>query len=186
MNIRSTALPVLASLFLLPACGDTDPASDIDPAIAARFACDEVDFAPMPFQGPGVDPETGAFASLDNETYVVHTTHLLLKPGMAEKVYELSGPILADLMSRPGFVAVSLATSDTCGSVRTLGVWESEVAMYDFVFGEAHTAAMDQTTEVSESGRVTHWTLSADDVKSLTWDQARAEVAEVPPAGRYE
>jgi hypothetical protein len=41
------------------------------------------------------------------------------------------------------------------------------------------------TTDVSFTGRVTHWTATADEANAYTWDVARAKIADVAPSAVY-
>ncbi|HEU4532705.1 MAG TPA: hypothetical protein VFS00_01260 [Polyangiaceae bacterium] len=124
------------------------------------------------WQGPGVDPATGA---LRPGNYVLSSTYLALRPEARPRFGELMGPISADLQTRPGLVAISLALSESCASARTLSVWESEDAMYGFVASDAHGAAVRAVGEVSRGQSVvTHW--SGNEAKA-TWAEAAQALA---------
>ncbi|MET0385128.1 MAG: hypothetical protein ABW321_04175 [Polyangiales bacterium] len=114
--------------------------------------------------------------------YVVSTTYLQLRQDDAGRARfgELMVPIMAELASRPGLVGVSLSTSRSCGTARTLSVWEDDAAMLGFVTSEAHLAAMGAVTEVSRGGSlVTHW---EGDETTVSWQSAadHAGAAEGP------
>lgn len=128
----------------------------------------------------------GGRATFTEASYVVHTTQLLVKPEGRDEVFALTSDILASIMELPGFVALSLSGSDACGNVRTLGVWDSEEAMYAFVAGDAHQNAMARTTAVSFTGKVTHWAATAAEVEALDWDVAKGRIASAEPSPFYD
>ncbi len=115
----------------------------------------EADFVEdTPLVGPGVDQETGLLAE---GNYFIATTYLAMKPDVLDHVMELAGPTINTLVASDGFVAMSTARSESCLSLRTLTVWQSEEQMYEFVASEAHSAAM---SEMSDLNRGTSGTLS--------------------------
>ena len=69
------------------------------------------------------------------------------------------------------------SNSESCGTARTLTVWESEDAMLDFVLGDAHTAAMAETARISRGGSLT-MTATADSLDEISWDAAAALFAD--------
>ena len=103
------------------------------------------------------------------------STYLQLKPAQQGRFQELLEPIETDLASRDGVVALSFGGSPACGTARTLAVWRDEAAMFAFVTGEAHSAAVSAIDELSRGGSVvTHW---AGDESSATWEAAAAQLA---------
>jgi len=127
----------------------------------------------VPLSGPGVDPETGELKPPPAAGYIVSSTYLRLKskPGEFQRFGELMGPIQQALAEQPGLLALQLSTSDSCSSARTLAVWESADAMYEFVTSPAHMAAVDAVGEVSRGGSiVTSW--RASQTGEATWDEA--------------
>ncbi|WP_428265523.1 hypothetical protein [Haliangium sp.] len=170
--ITFTMLTSVLSLALV-ACGNDDSGpADIQ-------TCDEVDFMAAPLSGAGYDPEQG-FVGETQESYIAHTTFLVLDPDGSQRFDELVGPIFADLATREGLVAYTVGMSQQCGIARTMGLWTSEQAMYDFVLDTAHAAAMAEVDAVSLNGATTHWTVRPADVP-MSWETARAKIAEVEP-----
>jgi quinol monooxygenase YgiN len=164
--------------------GDETTGGDID--IDALYDCVESDLQVIqPLSGPGIDPMTGTLVPPMQDTYVLHTTQILVKPDKLEDFLGLNVPIFEQLGQTEGLVGFAIAMEPNCGFSRTMGVWESEAAMYGFVTSGAHLQAMAQTTEVSITGRTTSWTVSVDEMP-LTWDMAIAAVAEVEPSAVYE
>ena len=196
--IMKPSLLAALCLLSLSACSDDDPASqgtaggppvedELDPELQALYDCEEIDFSPTTnLDGPGWDADAGTLVDPSQDSYVVHTTQLILKPDANPKLLELTGKVIGQLQQTPGFVALALAGSDACNNVRTMGIWESEEAMYGMVNTGAHAEAMTFTTTISLSGRVTHWSATPDEVEALTWDEAKSRVAEVKPSPIYE
>ena len=164
--------------------GDETTGGGID--LDALYGCEEPSFQVFqPLSGPGIDPETGALLPPMQDTYVLHTTQILVKPERLEEFLALNVPIFEQLGQTEGLVGFSIASEPTCGFSRTMGIWESEQAMLAFVTSGAHLQAMAQTTEVSITGRTTSWTASADEMP-ITWDMALAAIDEVEPSAVYE
>jgi len=182
------ALPLVLVLGLVPACSDDEPTERQDPGTqtAELLACSS---GPLqvggPLSGPGLDPETGLIGE-PQPTYVISTTQLVVPRDKRSEFGELVADIFTDIQSREGLVAQSFASDDDCNHQRTLTVWASEDAMYDFVFSEAHTKAMNRTLRISDAGRVTSWTATAGEVEAMTWDQAVSRMAEVDNSKVYD
>lgn len=154
--------------------------------VDAFYDCVDPDFTVLqPLAGPGIDPATGELLPPLQDTYVLHTTQLLVKPEKLEEFLALNVPIFEQLMQTEGLVGFALAQEPTCGFSRTMGVWESEAAMFAFVASGAHAQAMVKTTEISITGRTTMWSATADELP-LTWEQAIAAIADVEPSAVYE
>jgi heme-degrading monooxygenase HmoA len=128
----------------------------------------EADFLEdTPLVGPGVDQDTGVLAE---GSYFIAATYLAMEPGVLDRVMELSGPTINTLVASEGFVAMSTARSESCLSLRTLTVWESEEAMFEFVASPAHSAAMSEMSELSRGSSSTlSWQGSAADA---SWEVA--------------
>jgi heme-degrading monooxygenase HmoA len=136
-------LVLTASCIAVLACGGDDKAH-----VSAVCTGDQLesDLESAPFEGPGVSA-SGALQLAANTEYVVSSTYGVPKPGpdgapITERYGQLFGAVQQQLSGQPGLLALKLATSERCGSGRTLAVWQSEEAMYDFVASDAHVAAM--------------------------------------------
>ncbi|WP_437313456.1 antibiotic biosynthesis monooxygenase family protein [Sorangium sp. So ce385] len=167
---RALAAAVLAAL--LVGCGSDTGAKPSDaPSDAPPAGCTggvlEADLEADPLSGPGVDPATGELQPPpEGSSYTVSATYGIPRPGDAvmEKYVQYFGAIQAQLASQPGLVAIQLAQSPSCGSGRTLAVWSSAEAMYEFVMSPAHLAAMDAVNElVQPNYAVTHWEAAGTD-----------------------
>jgi len=177
----------LSTLLTVTACddGDTTP---VETPPADPYACDgNADFTLyQPLVSPAFDPAQGGLLIPGGDSYVVHTTQLVNDPTQMELFLQLMGGISEQLAQTEGLIAVSLGGSEACGYSRTLAIWADEASMYKFVGSGAHAEAMGQTLVVSSSGRVTHWTATADEVNALTWDVAKSRIAEVETSPLYQ
>lgn len=154
--------------------------------VDALYDCVDPDFTVIqPLSGPGIDPATGELLAPLQDGYVLHTTQILVKPEKLEEFLALNVPIFEQLMQTEGLLGFALAQEPNCGFSRTMGVWESEAAMFAFVASGAHAQAMAKTTEVSITGRTTAWSVTADELP-LTWELAFAAIADVEPSAVYE
>jgi heme-degrading monooxygenase HmoA len=167
------------ALITLGACGDDDGKSDVVECNAATL---ESDNDPSPWMGPAADA-SGKLQLDPSKKYVVSTTYGMPVPGpdgapVTAMYQQIFGRIQQQLMSQQGLLALNLAGSDKCASGRTLAVWESEDAMYDFVTSDAHTAAMTNVHTLLKPGyAVTHY--QADALAQISWEAAVPHLAEV-------
>ena len=175
MHRFTTLITISALSTMLIACGGSD--EDKDQTGNDLQSCVEDDFMSQPLAGSGYNPEQGLLEPRQ-ETYVASTTFLILNPEQGQRFQELVGPIMGDLQTREGLVAMSLGNSQKCGTVRTMTLWKSQEAMMDFVFSPAHTAAMAEANIVGLNGATTSWEVAADEVP-MSWELARTKIAEV-------
>jgi len=195
MNRRQLPIIISSAIILLHACARGDSESSSDPITRSNggtgarpaesggreAAADdsfagcapgtiEADMNAAPLAGPGVHDGV-----LEPGEYIVSSTYLQLKQDALGHFQELLEPIETDLASREGVVALSFGGSAACGTARTLAVWRDEAAMFAFVTGEAHSAAVDAIGALSRGGSVvTHW---SGDQSSATWPSAAAQLA---------
>ncbi len=149
-------------------------------ATDAIFLCEESDFEDdFPLGGPGFDPEVGIIGE-PQETYLVATTQIYIRPEKRAEFMQAAGAVLQALGESEGMVAFGIGSSEACGDSRTLSVWASEEAMVAFVAGDAHAAAMLQAQDLSIQGRTTHWEVTAEELEELDWGVARERVEDVP------
>ncbi len=177
----------LASLLLplglaVAACGGDDDDSGA-PDAAAAATCErgvlEADTELNgPLAGPAVDRATGQLREPPPAGYHVSTTYLQIRPDGQQRFGELVAPIVQQLASQRGLLALQLATSDECGTARTLGIWEDEGAMFEFSLGDVHQAAVGSIDEISRGASAfSAWTATALD--QTTWEVAAQRLAEV-------
>jgi heme-degrading monooxygenase HmoA len=126
--------------------------------------------------GPGIDEE-GNLIGEPQDTYFVSTTQIYVSEEQTDAFFGLAGKVILQLSETPGLVGYALGGDDACLVNRTMGIWESEEAMYAFVASGAHAEAMPKTA---------HWTMTGDEVVALTsnwstasWDEARARLEDV-------
>jgi heme-degrading monooxygenase HmoA len=164
--------------------GDGGEPADVE----AFYACEEVEFGEArPLSGTNFDVDQGGFLTEPTqETFVVHATQIYVKPEQSDRFFELTGPMFATLPEFAGNVAWTVGGDDSCLVSRTMGIWESEEALYAFVGSPEHAAAMAETTALSYTGRTTHWTVTKEQAEALTWDVARAKLEEIDPSALYE
>lgn len=179
---------VIAILPFAIACSSDDTAPEPEaPAEvdrAALLACESEDFqVGRPLTGPGLDDS--GFLGEPLASYVVHTTQIVYHPDKETDFFQQSGAVMAELASAPGLVAYGVALDPTCGDARTLGVWESEEAMYVFAGSGEHVRAMARTHELSAAGRVLNWTATAEEVLALDWDDVKARLRAAPISSLY-
>jgi quinol monooxygenase YgiN len=178
---------ILMAILLL-GCSSEDP----DAATTSGAAPTKEDFTHMleckaddlqggTIHGPGYDAEQGGLIGETQESYVVHTTQIFVRPEGEEEFFDLVSKIITQLAETPGLVGYAFGNDETCGDNRTLGVWESEEAIYAFVGSGAHAEAMPRASDLSYTGRTTHWTATADEVNALDWQVADVKVREATP-----
>lgn len=155
---------------------DTGGVTDID----ALYACEESDLVEIPLQGPGWDADNESLVGTSQDTYIVHTTQLLVKPEQMTAFDELSDDITAQLMQTPGVIAVGFAFEPSCGFFRTTGIWESQEAMMNFVVSGAHLEAIKAYREVAITGRTTHFEVAATELP-VAWNDLIDAIADEPP-----
>ncbi|MCA9709007.1 MAG: hypothetical protein KDK70_24395 [Myxococcales bacterium] len=151
----------------------------------ALFDCEDPNVVYVPMMGPGFDPQTGAFVGPPQESFVAHTTQAVVGPETMDEFMAVNDMVVAQLMQTEGVLGVGFAIEPACGFLRTIGLWESEQALYAFAGSGAHAQAMAQAGEISITGRTTHWTIGAD-AMSLTWDMALTELDPVAPSPAYD
>ena len=178
----------MTALGVLSGCSSADEPEPQDQTTTLHplFACIDEEFnVNRPLAGNGYDAEQGGLIGSVQESYVVHTTQIFVPPEAETDFFTVLGPVIAQLAETPGLVGYSLAGDAGCGDYRTLGIWESEEAMYDFVLSGAHAEAMPQTGTLSEAARVTHWTATAAEVNALDWDVAQDKIRDIQQSDLY-
>lgn len=143
------------------------------------YDCVDADFTiEVPLAGPGYDPEAGLIDPQDQ--YLVSTTQAMPRPEALQQFGELAMAAGAAAAQTPGLVAMSFANEPNCGFARTITVWRDHASMLSFVVGPEHAAAIDATYEVTNGGRVTHFTIDAEQMP-VTWEVALEHIADVEP-----
>ncbi len=144
-------------------------------------ACAAAEPVETPFDGPGLDPETGALLTQDTP-FVVAITELHVKnaPGPGKRFGDHADRIGTHLFrdEPPGFVGGSFRN---VGKLEwwTLTVWTDEEAMTEFVLSTPHVDAMTEISELAKRARSTHREFPAGEAPP-TWDWALGELAEEP------
>ncbi|WP_437902546.1 hypothetical protein WME95_28605 [Sorangium sp. So ce327] len=180
------AAAVIAALgAILSGCSSDSGGKTTDPPLPeCTGGVLEADLEAEPLSGPGVDPETGKLRPPpEGSSYTVSATYGVPRPGDAvmERYVPIFGAIQAQLASQPGLLALQLGQSPSCGSGRTLAVWASTDAMYEFVMSPAHLAGIDAANELLEPTYVvTHWETAEADGITLADSVRRIRALDAP------
>lgn len=160
--------------------GDDGPDIDVD----ALYACEEEQFIEFrPLVGPGWSAVDGLTDESQDE-YIVHGTQIYTVPEKEGEFITMAQAVADHADASPALVGFALAGDPGCGVNRTMGVWKSVEGMYEFAGTGAHLEAMGMAGELSYSGRVTHWTVTREELlEGIDWDDAREHLADVPPSG---
>jgi len=184
--IRQSVSTILFVALCLQACNDDDTTASAPEAGSTVSAAKpdapapsddgcvrhtlEADMQSMPFAGPGV-----RHGALVPGQYLMATTYLRLRGDRSELFNELVGPVVADITTRDGLIALRTASSEACGVARTLTVWRDEAAMLEFVVGKPHARAMQSIYDLSRGGSVAaQWT---GDQSAASWEAAAEHLA---------
>ncbi|WAS99333.1 hypothetical protein [Nannocystis punicea] len=165
-----------ALTLLLPACDNDDPPQD-EPTIAELAACDESDLDPTPFMGPAFDDSGDLIAPLP-QPHVVATTVGWHTPENTDALSAETQPPMMDLFTHDGFLGARFATSERCGSARTISLWRDDAARMKFVFGTVHSKAIKNGLKFTQGWETTNWSETASD-QPPTWDDVRRRLNEI-------
>jgi hypothetical protein len=155
------------------------PVGGAPPVADPLYQCEETDFEVIvPLVGPGVTAD-GQLAPLQADTYVLHTTQLVVRPGAEGDAIQVSARIVGDATQLPGLIAMAAAGSESCGYLRTYGIWENEEAVLSLMATPSHGEAVSRTAELALSTKLLSWQASRDEAAGFDWDAARAKAAEV-------
>ncbi len=144
-------------------------------------ACATPEPVETPFEGPGLDVETGALDAQD-APFVVGLTELHVRnaPGPGKRFGDHADAIGTYLFKEepPGFVGGSFRN---VGKLEwwTLTVWTDEAAMTEFVLSTPHVEAMTEISELAKRARSTHREFPAGEAPP-TWDWALDELGTEP------
>jgi hypothetical protein len=155
---------------------------------AALYDCEEAAFGEAkPLSGPNFDLSMGGFLTEPtSDTFVVHATQIYFTEEQYDPFFAMAGKVIGELANTEGLIAWTVGSDDTCGVARTMGLWESEEALYKFIATGAHAEAMAKTTELSITGRTTHFTVTKEEAEALSWDVARQKLEAIEPSAVYE
>lgn len=131
-----------------------------------------------PLSGPAFDNGVATEALPEQDTYVVSTTYLKVQDDQQELFQQHMDAINASLADEPvGLLGRSLGSKLGTTEVRTLSVWTSEQAIYDWAFTGAHMEAVSAASDigVADVGKVLHWEVTADELPP-TWEDAMQRV----------
>jgi heme-degrading monooxygenase HmoA len=136
----------------------------------------------QPFAGPGWDGEL----TIEHEgPLMLATTYLPRASGKEARqaFQEVMEGIQEELDSEPaGLVGSSLGGKVLGREYRTLTVWTSEEAMYEFVMSEAHMRAMEQVGVIADPEKLLktgYWEIEASQLPPV-WDEVIADLEAQP------
>jgi hypothetical protein len=184
--MKNHSFILVLGLALAAACtgdpeGDTraaDGGGGAAPSLDPLYQCDETDFQVLlPLVGSGVG-EDGALLALDQESYVLHTTQLVVRPGAEQDALSASVRVAAEAASLPGLVAMTAAGSEGCGYLRTYGIWRDEEAIMSLLATSSHAEAASRTAELALSTKLVSWSATRAEAEAFGWEAARAKAAE--------
>lgn len=148
-------------------------------ALSSGAGCQYVQdgWAFRPFEGPGYDIADGLLLDVEEgQTFLLATTYLPVSKAGERRFGDHMDALQDELDSGPeGLVGQSLAQKIFGREYRTLTVWEDEDAMMAFVLGEAHLAAMADSTEIADPESpigplVQRWEIAPEDLPPV-WDE---------------
>jgi hypothetical protein len=175
-------MPPLTLLAILSACASSSEAPKDDTegrAVMDYEACVADDWQRPPFDGAFA--ADGSFLGPSDMTVWIGATDVQLWGDEASYALldTLMGPIHEDLSTRQGMLGITFDNSAACHRARTFTVWESEQALYAFVGGPAHGAAMVEAGSGSlgpiDLAQTGVWSVSSTGLV-LTWDDHEAHL----------
>jgi quinol monooxygenase YgiN len=150
--------------------------------LAASFAaagCDIVTgdgWIRQPFAGPGYSQESGLSEDIDPDADLLVGTTLLYvgDDGEAQPLFDEHMVALQKALDDgpEGMVGYSFSQSLFDNVYRTVSVWESQEALFAFVFSEAHLAAMNDVDAIAQpdvDSKVHDYTMKASELPPK-WD----------------
>lgn len=144
--------------------------------------CDETDFSPTGWFGPGVD-ENGKLTTPAGQYIFAATAGLPKNTEEDQLLFGMHSELVgADLMTREGLIAVNFGGSEICGIGRTMTLWKDRKSMMQFVLGDAHRDAILATTDALQEFKTAHWTHEISDGTPPTWAEYKTKLATVPLA----
>jgi len=137
----------------------------------------------LPFMGPGVDTATGQLLGPPQNTYVMHSTQLRMKPTLqALQRFEQESVLIIDQLEKlEGLVGFAFGLEPRRNVFRTMGVWRSTAAIDSFTGHGAHYQSMNGADAISFSVRGHCWEVPASEMPPR-WEAAIAGLAK-PNAG---
>lgn len=164
---------------LCSACGDGDAddgssrgePSGYEQRIIALRDCEPTDLVMLSeWVGPAFDPVTGELlAPLPAGHVEAVVNGWAIQTDEAAQLRVEHGTILiGDLFSRDGFLGFEGMESVECNLSASHSLWRDEAAMYAFVQGEAHLAAMGVGHTMHTASTGAHWLREARD-RPPTW-----------------
>lgn len=175
-------LPILLALGSLACVGDDEPSTDpdapltLDERIEELSRCEPTDLEYLvQWSGPAFDPETGALLEPlpDGHVEALVNGWAIRDDEALELRIEHATNVLADLYTRDGFLGFESVESVECDIAFSHSLWRDEAAMYEFVVGGPHAAAMSQASKMHHAVAGAHWT-NPTRTEAPTWQEGLA------------
>ncbi len=159
--ITSTPPLLVLSALLTVACG------------APEEDCAEDDFTVIrEFAGPAWDPEDGLLEE-PRSTYAAHATFAKMRPEKREQFLAHVDEVVAQMEESGGLIGFSYGVSDTCDTIRTVGVWTDEDAIREFAYSGSHMLAIAEFGMLASRGATSRWELAGDQLPPSIEDGER-------------
>lgn len=143
-----------------------------------------------PFKGPGFDQEGNLQLQTEaGQEFVVATTYLPVGRGDSKDLFdEHMANIQSALWEDPeGLVGYAYAEKIVGMEYRTISIWEDYDALYAFVLGSAHSAAIADAPLIKDAGSapmVGSWVVDADSLPP-DWEEVEQRLADEGRAAAY-
>lgn len=133
---------------------------------------------PVPWMGPAFDA-AGELVEPLPEGYMVAAVQGWRKFDEDNTMIrvEQGKEIVADLLTRPGFLGFMIVESTECDTSTSISLWEDDKAMLDFVTGQFHAEAMGMSSETLWGCAGSHWDGVTFD-RAPTWEEVKARLIE--------
>ena len=131
----------------------------------------------VPWSGPAFDPETGELLEPLPEGHLLAAVQGWRKFDEENTMIrvEQGQEIVADLLTRPGFLGFMIVESTECDTSTSVSMWADEKSMLDFVLGPYHAEAMGMSSETLWGCAGAHWQGESFD-RGATWEEVKARL----------
>ena len=130
----------------------------------------------QPFAGPGWDPDEGLTADVEGPI-IVTATYAKIASGEKRAFNDHVDRIAESLDAGPeGLIGYSLRGELAGDEVWTVSAWEDEDALMWFIASEAHLAAMQEVSTLTEDAHFARWEEPEPAALVIDWDDIEARL----------
>lgn len=131
----------------------------------------------VPWMGPAFDPESGELLEPLPDGHLLAAVQGWRKFDEENTMIrvEQGKEIVADLLTRPGFLGFMIVESTECDTSTSVSMWADEKSMLEFVLGPYHAEAMGMSSETLWGCAGAHWQGESFD-RAATWDEVKAQL----------